>query len=167
MQSKGLCVPGVPATHCFSHGNHIRNSPKPWSDPALGKIFFTFYKKLGSTIWDSAFQLFLLFFSLCTFPFIDSFCALVKLKIDILFCLYKAQFQNAHHLISRYNRQGSININAYLWKMSLSSVFESLNQEHLWNMISLLKHTEHLTGGSFRSRNAGVISADVPWDREA
>ena len=33
-----------PATRGFSHGNLIRNSLKLWSDPALGKKFFSFYR---------------------------------------------------------------------------------------------------------------------------
>lgn len=120
-------------------------------------FFYTFYKKLGSAIWDSAFRFFslLFFFPLCAFPFIDSFSAFFKTENrHFLFRSYKAQCRKARHLVSRCKRQGGININAHIRTMSLSSVFESLNQERSWSVTSPrppLRHAERLTGGSVRS----------------
>lgn len=95
------------------------------------------------------------FFPLCAFPFIDSFSAFFKTENrHFLFRSYKAQCRKARHLVSRCKRQGGININAHIRTMSLSSVFESLNQERLWSVTSPrppLRHAERLTGGSVRS----------------
>lgn len=95
------------------------------------------------------------FFPLCAFPFIDSFSAFFKTENrHFLFRSYKAQCRKARHLVSRCKRQGGININAHIRTMSLSSVFESLNQERSWSVTSPrppLRHAERLTGGSVRS----------------
>lgn len=160
MRSEGPCVPGAPAALRPSPGDHIRNSPKLRSDPALGKIFFFFLyllQKAGLSHLGLCIPVLLspFFFPLCAFPFIDSFSAFFKTENrHFLFRSYKAQCRKARHLVSRCKRQGGININAHIRTMSLSSVFESLNQERSWSVTSPrppLRHAERLTGGSVRS----------------
>lgn len=155
-------MPGAPAALRPSPGDHIRNSPKLRSDPALGKIFFFFFFIPFTKSWAQPFgtlhsgsSLSFFFFPLCAFPFIDSFSAFFKTENrHFLFRSYKAQCRKARHLVSRCKRQGGININAHIRTMSLSSVFESLNQERSWSVTSPrppLRHAERLTGGSVRS----------------